>query len=213
MNLRYVRTQKLRTCIIVQSRYVLHRVLHPASSALHRSRSVWLSAPSISPPLHDDSPHPAPRHTSYKRCDLTATAANASCAAAARRDRLATPLAPPVSGSLHQTSSSPPSVCRPSRPPSRRFPPPFLAPLAERTTRADLPDAVRDRDGPTAGETETEGARRIYLVVIFSSRVQLGELDATRSADDPQNKPIKGTKSQTEKRIFDRFDYGLCGIP
>ena len=161
MNLRYVRTQKLRTCIIVQSRYVLHRVLHPASSALHRSRSVWLSAPSISPPLHDDSPHPAPRHTSYKRCDLTATAANASCAAAARRDRLATPLAPPVSGSLHQTSSSPPSVCRPSRPPSRRFPPPFLAPLAERTTRADLPDAVRDRDGPTAGETETEGARRI----------------------------------------------------
>ena len=77
MNLRYVRTQKLRTCIIVQSRYVIHRVLHPASSALHRSRSVWLSAPSISPPLHDDSPHPAPRHTSYRRCDLTATAANA----------------------------------------------------------------------------------------------------------------------------------------
>ena len=200
MNLRYVRTQKLRTCIIVQSRYVIHRVLHPASSALHRSRSVWLSAPSISPPLHDDSPHPAPRHTSYKRCDLTATAANASCAAAARRDRLATPLAPPVSGSLHQTSSSPPSVCRPSRPPSRRFPPPFLAPLAERTTRADLPDAVRDRDGPTAGETETEGARRIGCDFFVPGAARKGN-PPTAQKNEPSRTQIQKVKSPNRLQI------------
>lgn len=91
---------------------------------------------------------------------MTATAANASWAAAATRDLLATPLNPPVSGSLHQTLSPPSLPLAPSSR-SRRFPSPFLALLAEGIRRADFLDTGRDRERPITGvKVHLLGARR-----------------------------------------------------
>lgn len=160
------------------------RSRHPRDSARHLSAKVvgWSSERRQFP-----SPHPSPLQTSSRRCPLTATAAKASCAAAATRLRRATPFSPPVVGSRHHGSRDAGAEA------SSRLPetlPANVAPaavrVAGRLTRLDRPWrwASRARDATTgAGGTACISARRRALGRL------LAPARANSRGRDPRTRP------------------------